>query len=69
MGKLIEVHIRYDRYKYQIGDNKSKESPIHGNGVVYNLGPHLVDAAILLFGNPLTITKTIGHNRPNTQIE
>ena len=69
LGKLIEVYIRYDRYKPKLGNNASKETRIPGNGVVYNLGPHLVDAAILLFGKPLTWTKTIGHYRPNTQID
>ena len=69
LGELIEVHIRYDRYKYLIGENKSKEAPIPGNGVVYNLGPHLIDAAISLFGLPLDWSKTIGRHRPNTQID
>lgn len=69
LGKLIEVHIRYDRYKNLIGENKSKEAPIPGNGVVYNLGPHLIDAAISLFGLPLDWAKTIGRHRPNTQID
>jgi len=69
LGKLLEVHFRYDRYKHELGDNTSKESPIPGNGVLYNLGPHLVDAAIALFGNPLHWTKTVAYHRPNTQID
>jgi len=69
LGKLIEVHFRYDRYKYALGANVYKESAVPGNGVLYNLGPHLVDAAIALFGDPLYYTKTTANHRPQTQID
>jgi len=69
LGKLIEVHIRYDRYKYNLGANVHKEAAVPGNGVLYNLGPHLVDAAIVLFGNPLHYIKTTANHRPQTKID
>jgi len=69
LGKLIEVHMRYDRYKYNLGVNTNKESAVPGNGVSYNLGPHLVDAAIALFGEPLYYTKTTAYHRPKTKID
>ncbi|GGD18126.1 Gfo/Idh/MocA family oxidoreductase [Hyunsoonleella pacifica] len=69
LGKLIEVHFRYDRYKYALGANLNKELPIPGNGVLYNLVPHALDAAIALFGIPEAWEKTLHGNRPETQID
>jgi predicted dehydrogenase len=69
LGNLIEVHFRYDRYVYDISNNQTKETAIPGNGILYNLGPHLVDAAIALFGKPLKWSKVTQANRPNSKID
>ncbi|MFC2109577.1 Gfo/Idh/MocA family oxidoreductase [Bacteroidota bacterium] len=69
LGNLVEAHIRYDRYNLAISDNVYKESALPGNGLLYNLGPHLVDAAIVLFGFPEKWTKFKKANRPNSKID
>lgn len=69
LGDLVEVHFRYDRYRYALNANASKELPISGNGVLYNLIPHALDAAIALFGIPEAWEKTLHGNRPETQID
>ena len=68
LGQLIEVHIRYDRYKPALNPKKFKEEPLPGSGLLYDLGPHIIDQAISLFGQPLSATKTLGQFRPNTQV-
>lgn len=69
LGDLIEVHFRYDRYIYALSNNLSKESPVPGNSIMYNLGAHIIDAAISLFGEPISWHKSAGKFRPNTQID
>jgi predicted dehydrogenase len=69
LGDLVEVHMRFDRYRYHIGPKVAKETPIPGSGLLYDLGPHLLDMAISLFGNPINWTKTMGYFRPNTQVD
>ncbi|WP_158837409.1 Gfo/Idh/MocA family oxidoreductase [Polaribacter sp. L3A8] len=69
LGKLVEFHLRYDRYKYVIGEKITKETPVPGSGLAYDLGPHLLDAAISLFGTPLEWRKNVGKFRPNTQVD
>ncbi|RZK23049.1 MAG: oxidoreductase [Hymenobacter sp.] len=69
LGRLIEVHFRYDRFKPQLNPKKFKEdadSP--GSGLVFDLGPHLVDQAISLFGQPLKVEKAQGSYRENSQV-
>lgn len=69
LGNLVEVHMRFDRYRYHIGPKVAKETPVPGSGLLYDLGPHLLDMAISLFGNPINWTKTMGYFRPNTQVD
>lgn len=69
LGNLVEVHMRFDRYRYTIGHKIAKETPVSGSGLLYDLGPHLLDMAISLFGNPINFNKSIGQFRPNTQVD
>ncbi len=68
LGKLVEFHLRYDRYKYIIGPKAMKEMPVPGSGLAYDLGPHLLDAAISVFGKPIEWRKNMGNFRPKTQV-
>lgn len=69
LGNLIEVHFRFDRYRYAIGTSIAKETNMPGSGVLYNLGPHLLDGVISLFGIPKAWKKTLGEFRPNTVVD
>ena len=69
LGSLIEVHFRFDRYKAAIGPKKFKETAATpGNGLIYDLGAHLVDNAIALFGRPLSFEKTTGVYREDSEV-
>lgn len=67
LGSIVEAHFRFDRYKHEIGP-KAKEIPGEGSGLSYDLGPHLLDEVIALFGKPLSWNKTLGMYRPNTKV-
>ncbi len=69
LGQLIEVHMRFDRYKAALGVKafkEKKENP--ANGLVYDLGPHLIDNIIALFGRPLNFHKTTGIYREGSEV-
>jgi scyllo-inositol 2-dehydrogenase (NADP+) len=68
LGDLVEAHIRFDRYRLAIGPKIAKETPVPGSGILWDLGPHLLDAALMLFGHPTAWTRTTGNFRPNTQV-
>ena len=69
LGRLIEAHIRFDRYRHSIGPKVFKETAIPGSGLMYDLGPHMLDQDFALFGMPEKWSKTVGHFRPNTQVD
>jgi predicted dehydrogenase len=49
---LVEFIGNFDRYRNFIQENTWKEKTGPGSGLLYNLGPHLIDQAITLFGEP-----------------
>ena len=69
LGRLTEVHLRYDRYKPILAVKPFKETadtPI--NGLVYDLAPHIIDQAIVLFGRPLSFDKITARQRDNSLV-
>ena len=69
LGKLSEVHFRYDRYKAGIGVKSFKEELVAATGLQYDLGPHLLDQVISLFGKPDSFHKILGKNRAGTKVD
>jgi scyllo-inositol 2-dehydrogenase (NADP+) len=69
LGRLIEVHFRYDRFRPVLHTKVFKEDGRPGSGLLYDLGPHLLDQAISLFGKPLAVEKTTGSFRQGSQVD
>ena len=55
LGKVKVFESNFDRYTPQVRA-RWREQPGDGSGILYDLGPHLVDQALLLFGMPQSIT-------------
>ncbi|MBK0381948.1 Gfo/Idh/MocA family oxidoreductase [Pedobacter sp. SD-b] len=69
LGKISEAHIRFDRYRNEISAKSFKEDQVPGSGVFYDLGAHIVDQAIALFGIPSEFIKTYGKYRKETEVD
>lgn len=52
LGDIVEVHLRFDRYRPTISAKGFKENELPGSGILYDLGSHLIDQAISIFGKP-----------------
>lgn len=52
LGEIVEAEIRYDRYNPNLSPKAWKESANAGAGVLKDLGPHIIDQALYLFGYP-----------------
>jgi predicted dehydrogenase len=50
LGNIVEVHLRFDRYRPTISPKRFKENELPGSGILYDLGSHLIDQAISIFG-------------------
>jgi scyllo-inositol 2-dehydrogenase (NADP+) len=69
LGRLIEVHFRFDRFRSVLHTKVFKEDGRPGSGLIYDLGPHLLDQAISLFGRPDSFEKTTGRYRHGSQVD
>jgi predicted dehydrogenase len=55
LGDILEAEIHYDRFKEELSYKKHKEEPNPGTGSLYDLGSHIIDQALLLFGMPKSL--------------
>ena len=56
LGEVKEVEIRFDRFRTAPSPKEHKENPkLPGSGALHDLGAHLVDQSVLLFGEPLEL--------------
>jgi len=69
LGKLVECEIHYDRYRNYIEANTWKEEARPGTGILYNLGSHLIDQALVLFGMPRYLDARLGIQRPGGMVD
>lgn len=69
LGKLVYYEAHYDRFRNYVEANTWKEETGPGSGLLYNLGSHMIDQALVLFGPPHAITAHIGTQRPGSKID
>lgn len=68
IGEVAHFESHIDRFRPTPRD-RWRENPGPGAGLWFDLGPHLVDQALLLFGLPDTVTADLGSLRPGTLTE
>ena len=62
LGEVAECHAHFDRYRPQVRDRwREQDGP--GNGLWYDLGPHLLDQMLVLFGWPDAIDADLAVQR------
>jgi scyllo-inositol 2-dehydrogenase (NADP+) len=62
LGQVSTDIARWDRF-HPRPEGGWREQPLPGSGVLYDLGAHLVDQALCLFGLPETVLADIGAQR------
>ena len=69
LGRISTFESHFDRFRPIQRENTWKESADPTNGLLFDLGPHLVDQALALFGAPKSITASVRSDRDATDIE
>jgi predicted dehydrogenase len=69
VGRLVTYESHFDRFRPLPRENTWKEGASAANGLLMDLGPHLVDQALALFGAPVGITASVRKDRDKTDIE
>lgn len=62
LGRIVRFESRIDRFRPDVRD-RWREVPGPGAGLLYDLGPHLIDQTLLLFGIPDSVQATLALQR------
>ncbi len=69
LGQIVDAEIHYDRYAPELSYKTHKEAPTPAVGCLYDLGSHLIDQVLQLFGMPLALFADITINRPGSKVD
>lgn len=69
LGRLVEYEAHFNRFRNYIQPNTWKEDATTGTGTLYNLGSHLIDQALVLFGTPETVFADIRTLRTDGEVD
>jgi len=69
LGRVVTFESHFDRFRPTPRENTWKEAGNPANGMLFDLGPHLVDQVLSVFGAPEAITASVRSDRDQTEIE
>lgn len=68
LGDIVEAEFHYDRFEPGLSYKTHKENPTEGVGSLYDLGSHLIDQTLQLFGMPKSVFATLNSFRNNSKV-
>ncbi|MNJ99457.1 putative oxidoreductase YvaA [compost metagenome] len=69
LGDIVEAEFHFDRYNPNLSPKTHKETVNAGAGIVKDLGPHLIDQALYLFGYPTAVFADIRTLREGSLVD
>ncbi len=69
LGRVVKVVSQWERFRPHPREGTWKEGASEAHGILQDLGPHLLDQALTLFGLPQRITASIRKDRDGSEIE
>ena len=67
LGRIVTLDSRFDRYRPQPKPNAWREED-DGGGLLYDIGPHLIDQALVLFGQPTHVQASLRRDRDTGKV-
>lgn len=68
LGRVVHFESHFDRFRPEPKDNW-REKDVPGSGILYDLGSHLIDQALILFGRPDWIYAEVLKQRVNVKAD
>ena len=69
LGEIVEAEFHFDRYNPLLSPKQHKETANSGAGILKDLGPHLIDQALCLFGLPKAVFADIRITREHSLVD
>ncbi|MDF2479267.1 MAG: oxidoreductase [Sphingobacterium sp.] len=67
LGRIVNLESRFDRFRNYLRPNAWREENLPGSGIFYDLGPHLIDQALQLFGKPNAVFADLAIQRDHAK--
>jgi scyllo-inositol 2-dehydrogenase (NADP+) len=69
LGRIVSYESHFDRYRAEPKRDVWRESGGPGGGTLFDLGPHLIDQATLLFGDPESVYADVRIDRSGAVVD
>ena len=69
LGDIVEAEFHFDRYNPILSPKIHKETANAGAGILKDLGPHLIDQALCLFGMPKSVFADVRITREHSIVD
>jgi scyllo-inositol 2-dehydrogenase (NADP+) len=69
LGEIVEAEFHFDRYNPNLSPKQHKETANAGAGILKDLGPHLIDQAVYLFGFPNAVFADVRTTREHSLVD
>lgn len=69
LGEILEYEAHFDRFAPGARRSAWRDEPLPAGGVLFDLGPHLVDQALVLFGMPHSVFADIRWQRAESKVD
>ncbi|HVH66842.1 MAG TPA: oxidoreductase [Gemmatimonadales bacterium] len=69
LGQVVAFESHFDRYRPALKPGAWREQPHPGSGLWFDLGPHLLDQALVLLGTPRAIAADIRIERAGALVD
>ena len=69
LGDIVRLESRFERFNPAVEGWRELPDPAEGGGQLLDLGAHLVDQAVRLFGPPVAVYGEVDRRRPGAQVD
>ena len=70
LGRIARFESRFERWRPQIKDGwRENVSPSDGGGLLFDLGSHVIDQALTLFGPAASVYAEVDTTRPDAKVD
>ncbi|HKV64003.1 MAG TPA: oxidoreductase [Candidatus Acidoferrum sp.] len=69
LGRIVRFETTYDRFRPQLKPGAWRETTRPGSGILFDIAPHLIDHALVLFGLPEAVTADVRNERENALVD
>jgi scyllo-inositol 2-dehydrogenase (NADP+) len=71
LGPVVRFESRFERWRPNVPPEAWRErgNPEEAGGLLFDLGSHLIDQAVVLFGAPRTVYAEVDQRRPSAEVD